>query len=88
MEACFGGYGSDNGDVEVGGCCNGNENWIAWGCDGGAVGLGDVGVIEGTGGTEGGGDDLAGAEGAARVVVGVWRCCKGWGWMGCALSWW
>ena len=40
------------------------------GWDGGSVGLGDVDGIEITGGTVGGGDGLAGAEGAARFGVG------------------
>ena len=40
---------------------------IAGGCDGGAVELGDVGGVEETGGTVGGGDGWAGADGATMV---------------------
>ena len=71
--ACVSEYGDDcgNGVAEVGGCCNGNVNGIAESWDGGAVGLGDLGGIEGTGGKVGGGDGWAGADGTARVGVGV-----------------
>ena len=101
-DACNDGYGEDgdNGVVGVGRGCNGDEDGIAAGWDGGAVGPGDVGGIEGTGGTVGGGVSvteadgtargvsLAEEEGTARVGAGVGGVCKGLGWMGCALSWW
>ena len=52
---------------------------IAGGCDGGAVELGDVGGIEETGGTVGGGDGWAGADGAAMVgAEGVVRVGVRW----------
>ena len=34
-----------------------------------------------------GGVGLAGTEGAARVGIRL-EVFKGWGWMGCDLSWW
>ena len=78
-EACFGGYGEDgdNGVVGVGGSCNGDEDVIAGGWDGGAVGPGDVGGIEGTGGTVGGGVGLAGGRGSSKGWGWGCRCCKG-----------